>query len=47
MGKRIQHYFKFTLDSYKKLSRRDLLDIIMTNIKNDTFESILFMMWLS
>lgn len=42
MGKRIQHYFKFTLDSYKKLSRIDLLDIIMTNIKNDTFESTLF-----
>lgn len=37
--KRNTHYFKFTLDSYRKLSKQDILDILLTNMKNGTLDS--------
>ena len=39
MGRR--EYFKFTLDSYKKLSKGDLLDMFISGVKNNTLDTTL------
>lgn len=41
MKRKCREYFKFTMNLYKKLSKFELLNILVTNIQNETLESTL------